>query len=55
MATNDDGSARKPDESDMLPDDAAVQPERGNRLGDIDDEVLLWTAEAADRLDIDLD
>jgi hypothetical protein len=55
MATNDEGSVHEPDEGDMLPDEAAVLPERGERLDETDEDDLLTTEEAADRLGIDLD
>lgn len=43
------------DEAEMLPDEAAVLPERGESLDDTDDDELLTTEEAAERLGIDLD
>lgn len=39
----------------MLPDEAAVLPERGERLDETEEDDLLTTEEAADRLGIDLD
>jgi hypothetical protein len=43
------------DEAEMLPDEAAVLPERGEALDDADEDDLLTTEEAAERLGIDLD
>lgn len=55
MATNDEGSVREPDEDDMLPDEAAVLPERGELLDETDVDELLTTEEAAERLGIDFE
>ena len=43
------------DEAEMLPDEAAVLPGRGEALDDADDDELLTTEEAAERLGIDLE
>ncbi len=43
------------DRAEMLPDEAAVLPERGESLDDADDNELLTTEEAAERLGIELD
>ncbi|QRY21730.1 hypothetical protein JT689_01610 (plasmid) [Halobacterium sp. GSL-19] len=43
------------DNAEMLPDEAAVLPERGEALGDADDDQLLTTEDTAERLGIDLD
>lgn len=50
----DDGQLGDMDESELLPDEAAVLPERGEFLDDADDDELLTTEEAADRLGVDL-
>jgi len=55
MATNDESNIRAPDESDMLPDEAAVLPHRGQLLDDTDDDDFLTTEDAADRLGIELE
>jgi len=55
MATNDESDVRAPDESDMLPDEAAVLPHRGELLDEAADDDLLTTEDAADRLEIELD
>lgn len=43
------------DGAEMLSDEAAVLPERGESLDDADDNELLTTEEAAERLGIELD
>ncbi|MFB6072894.1 MAG: hypothetical protein ABEJ88_07995 [Halobacterium sp.] len=55
MVTNDEGSVHEPDEGDMLPDEAAVLPERGERLDETDEDDLLTTDEAGEHLGIDFD
>ncbi|MGB9965763.1 hypothetical protein [Halobacterium hubeiense] len=55
MDTNDEGSVHEPNEGDLLPDEAAVLPERGERLDETDEDDLLSTEEAVDRLGIGMD
>lgn len=51
MAT--DGASHESEEADMLPDEAAVLPERGERLDDADEGDLLTVEQARERLGMD--
>lgn len=53
MAT--DGESDNPPDAEMLPDEAAVLPERGELLDDADEDDLLTVEEAAAELGMDLE
>ena len=53
--TTDGTSTPDSKEAEMLPDEAAVLPERGLLLDETDDDELVTVDEAADELDIDFE